>query len=190
MNNRNKNIKTIDVSSRQICSLRLYSKDNKIFNTLTQNEKFTLFHPRKTSHIKLISNPTMKIIPSDIKEKIRLNNINKHNYQRSYILPNSINEDVSIAYYQQIIKEKNKEIEELKKEITNIKGRMNVSYIGKLNKSNKRLRLRLFQDNQNRSIEMVNHNNNTKINIQNDLSNLKKRCQDILKMYENGFTSK
>jgi hypothetical protein len=59
----------------------------------------------------------LKIIPPDIKDKIRLNNINKHNYQRSHNLPNSINKDISIAYYQQIIKEKNKEIEELKKKL-------------------------------------------------------------------------
>ena len=193
MNNRHKNNNTIDVSSRQICSLRLYSKDNKSLNTLTQNEKFSLFHPRKSSHIKLISNPNLKKMPSDIKEKIRINNSNKHNYQRSYNLPNSINEDVSIAYYQQIIKEKNKEIEELKKEITNMKIKMNISYIGSpntSNKSNKRIRLRIFQGNQNGSIEMVNNSNTSKINIKNDLNNLKKRCQDILKIYQNGFSFK
>ena len=190
MNNRNKNINTINISSRHICSLRLYSKDNKSFNTLTQNDKFTLFHPRKSSHVKLISTPTMKIMFSDIKEKMRLNNINKHNYQRSYILHNSLNEDFSITYYQNIIKEKNKVIEELKKEITNIKGRMNISYIGNVNKSNKRLRLRIFQDGHNGSIETVNNSLNNKINIKNDLSNLKKRCQYVLKIYEKGFNSK
>ena len=110
MNNKNKNINTIDVPSRQLCSLRLYSKVNKSLNILTQNEKFTLFYPRKSSHIKLMSNPNLKTIPHDIKDKIRLNNINKHNYQRSHNLPNSINEDVSIAYYQQIIKEKIKKL--------------------------------------------------------------------------------
>ena len=41
-----------------------------------------------------MSNPNMKIIPPDFKEKIRFNNINKHNYQRSHNLPNSINENV------------------------------------------------------------------------------------------------
>ena len=139
-----------------------------------------------------MSNPNMKIIPPDFKEKIRFNNINKHNYQINHNLPNSINEDISITYYQQIIKEKNKEIEELKKEITTIKGRMNSFYIGSpntSNKSNKRIRLRIFQNNQNGSIEIVNDSNTNKINIQNELSNLKKKCQDILKIYENGFTS-
>ena len=38
MNKRNKNIHTINVPSRQICSLRLYSKDNKSLNTLPKNE--------------------------------------------------------------------------------------------------------------------------------------------------------
>ena len=38
MNNRNENINTIDVPSRQIYSLRLYSKDNKSLNTLPKNE--------------------------------------------------------------------------------------------------------------------------------------------------------
>ena len=53
---------------------------------------------------------------------------------------------------------------------------MNSFYIGNPNTSKKRLKLRIFQNNQNGSIEMVNNSDTNKINIQNELSNLKKRC--------------
>ena len=67
---------------------------------------------------------------------------------------------------------------------------MNSFYIGNPNTSKKRLKLRIFQNNQNGSIEVVNNSNTNKINIKNDLNNLKTRCQNILKIYQNGFSSK
>lgn len=198
MNNLNRNTHTIHISSIGNRTVRFSSKDKISLLTYTHKDKLSLLKSNKHSHLKLTSIPTIQMISPALKEKIRIN-INRHNSQRNNVITLH-KEEVSFNYYQRIIHEKDKEIEELKNEIKYYKGKMNKSYMNV--NEDKKIKIKIFNDYYNgsndnicdyylstNSLRRINTVHNTKRNLQYELKGLYKRCKRVLNCCEEMFLS-